>query len=376
MQGEFRQLAFQEGPAKRLLIGEKHRLSLWAAHIVHLGLLLLLFAGALKILAGSNRYFSIKEGSDAQVYRDTVHFGFWMEPLQLPGLSFSIPLPRLYERTKVKEDFKLALDKFDVEYYPNSSAPSLFRSDVRILRGDKVERAASIEVNDPLDVDGTLIYQSSFGYDGLNSAHFEVTLPGEKDRLDVVAPYRKRVHLLNTGWDLEVTDFYPDATMSTPGHLINQSGDLKNPAIRVKFFQHGVERSQTWFVYAVPDIQMAKVPGLKLIGQTVDPIAYTVLQANHDAGVPFAALGAFLVVFGTFSAFYLFYRKAWILVEPLPDGGSRVQLAGFVRRNKLVFKKVFDKLQQRVAERLGAGAVQAAGGGVVPGNGPQRPQPS
>ena len=376
LQGEFPRLAFQEGPAKRLLIGERHRLSLWAAHIVHVGLLLLLLAGAMKVLAGSNRYFSIKEGESAHVWRETVHFGFWMEPLQLPGLNFSLPLPRLYERTKVKEDFSLALDKFNVEYYPNSAAPKLFRSDVRILRGEKVERAASIEVNDPLDVDGTMIYQSSFGYDGLNSAHFELTLPGEKDRLDVVAPFKKRTPLLNTGWAVEVTDFYPDATMAGPGKLINQSGDLKNPAIRVKFFQHGVERAHTWFVYAVPDIQMTKIAGLKLVGRTVDPIAYTVLQANHDAGVPFAALGAALVVFGTFSAFYLFYRKAWVLVEPLPNGGSRVQLAGFVRRNKIVFKRVFDKLQAKVGERLGREAVQAAGAGVVSNGGQEPPSGS
>jgi cytochrome c biogenesis protein len=372
LQGEFKQLASQDGPNKRLLIGERHRLSLWAAHIVHVGLLLLLLAGAMKVLAGSNRYFTIKEGGTTQVWRDTVHFGFWMEPLILPGVNLNISLPRLYERVKVKEAFQLALDKFNVEYYPDSTAPKLFRSDVRVMRGDVAEKSASIEVNDPLDVDGTLIYQSSWGYDGLNYAHFHLTLPGQKNELDVIAPYRKRQALLNTGWSLEVTDFYPDATMSTPGHLVNLSGDLKNPAIRVKFFQHGIERSHTWFVYAVPDIQMAKVPGIKLIGQTVDPIAYTVLQANHDAGVPFAALGAALVVFGTFSAFYLFYRKAWVLVEPLPNGGSRVQLAGFVRRNKFVFARVFDRLQAQVAERLGVKSIQVDGDGMKPpATGPQ-----
>jgi cytochrome c biogenesis protein len=356
LQGEFPRLVFQEGPAKRVLIGERHRLSLWAAHIVHLGLLLLLFAGALKVLAGSNRYFMIKEGDTAQVWRDTVRFGLWMEPLQLPGLSFGIPLPRLYERVKVEENFKLTLDKFDVEYYEGSTAPKLFRSDVKIMRGDQIERSASIEVNDPLNVDGTLLYQSSWGYDGLYFAHFELALPGEKDHLEVVAPYRQRLALLNTGWELEVDDFYPDATMAGPGKLVNQSGDLKNPAIRVKFFQHGKERAHTWFVYAVPDIQMTKIKGLELRGSTVDPIPYTVLQANHDAGIPFAMAGAMLVVFGTFSAFYLFYRKAWVLVEPLPDGGSRVQLAGFVRRNKIVFKRVFERLQGRLAERLGQAA--------------------
>jgi cytochrome c biogenesis protein len=352
LQPDFPGLVSQEGPNKRMIIGERHRVSLWAAHIVHVGLLLLLLAGAMKILLGSNRYFPIKEGDKAEVLRDTARFGLWLEPLSLPGLKWQPLLPRLYERTRVKEDFELALDKFEVQYYPGSAAPSLFRSDLKILRGGKVERSLSVKVNEPISVDGTDLYQSGWGYDGLYSAHFELALPGQADRLEVVAPFQKRVDLLKTGWSLEVTEFFPDATMAGPGKLVNQSPDLKNPAIRVKFFKGGVERTHTWFVYANPDIQMAKVPGLKLYGKTVDPIPYTVLQANHDPGVLVAALGALLVVFGTFTAFYMSYRKAWVLVEPREGGGSRVQLSGFVRRNKMNFKRLFSRLQQRVSAGL------------------------
>ena len=116
--------------------------------------------------------------------------------------------------------------------------------------------------------------------------------------------------------------------------------------------KHGVERAHTWFVYAMPDIQMSKVPGLKLKGKTVDPIAYTVLEANYDPGLWFAIFGSFFVVLGVFSAFYLFHRKAWVAVEPLPEGGSRITLAGFVRRNKIAFKRVFDRLSEGVDQAL------------------------
>jgi cytochrome c biogenesis protein len=355
LQTEFPRLAQKDGPAKRLLVGEKHFISLWAAHIVHLGLLLCLLAGVLKILFGSNEYVAIKEGERASIPVQQVRWGLFVDRLSLPG-GVSLPLPYLYQRTPAKADFEVSLDKFVVEYYPNSAAPSLFRSDVAVLRGGKAERKASILVNEPLSQDGVMLYQSSYGYDGLYSAHFEVSLPGEKDRLDVRAPYQQKIDLLGTGWQVEVTDFYPNAEMAGPGKLVNASGELQNPAIRVRFWQHGKERAHTWYVYAAPDIQMAKVPGLKLVGKTVDPVAYTVLQANADPGIYIAFAGALLVTLGVFAAFYLFYRKAWVLVEPLPGGGSRVTLAGFVRRNKVGFRRVFEKL----SKGMGAGLDQAA----------------
>jgi len=352
LQTQFPRLAQQDGPAKRLLVGEKHFISLWAAHIVHLGLLLCLLAGVLKILFGSNEYVAIKEGERASIKVEQVRWGFFVDKLALPG-GLSLPLPYIYKRVPGKADFEVSLDKFDVQYYPDTSAPSLFRSDVVILRDGKPERKASILVNEPLSQDGIMLYQSSYGYDGLYSAHFEVSLPGEKDRLDVRAPYQQKIDLLGTGWQLEVTDFYPDAEMAGPGKLVNGSSDLRNPAIHVRFWRNGVEKTHTWYVYSAPDIQMAKVKGLKLVGKTVDPIAFTVLQANADPGIYFALLGALLVVLGVFSAFYLFYRKAWVLVEPLDGGGSRVTLAGFVRRNKIGFRRVFERLGNDMEKALG-----------------------
>ncbi|MGH7443206.1 MAG: cytochrome c biogenesis protein ResB, partial [bacterium] len=360
LQTEFPRLAQKDGPRRRLLVGEKHFLSLWAAHIVHLGLLLLLFGGVVKILFGSTQQVAVTEGHQAAVPIEQVRWNPRVDWLPLPFGDLKVPLPLLYERVMGQAPFQIFLDHFEVRYYPGTNNPSLYRSDVKIVQNGAVQKAASIKVNSPLDMGGgLLLYQASWGYDGLYSAQFKIQLPGHKDQLEVRAPYHERIKLLNTGWDLEVMDFYPDAGMASPGHLDNQSDDLNNPAIQVQFWQHGVARTLTWFVYAMPDIQMAKVPGLKLYGETVDPTPFTVLQANLDPSVPFAAVGACLVLFGVFSAFYLFYRKAWVLVEPLEGGGSRVTLAGFVRRNKFAFQRVFSRLSASVDSGLAEPAVSS-----------------
>lgn len=354
LQSEFSRLAHKSGPKRRVVVGERNFLSLWAAHIVHLGLLLLLTAGVAKVLFGSNRQVIIKEGETASVPVDGIRWGFWVDHVKLGDLT--LPLPRFYQHTVKNAPFQLGLEHFEVRYYPSTGAPSLFRSDLRVYKNGEVDKVASVKVNDPLEQNGLMIYQASWGYDGLYSANFTVTLPGYKDALEVHAPYQQRIKLLNTGWELEVTDFYPTAAMASPGKLMNDGDQLNNPAIHVRFWQHGKEQAYTWFVYSMPDIQMSKVRGLTLKGKTVDPIAYTVLEANYDPGLWFAILGSACVVLGVFSAFYLFHRKAWVAVEPLPDGaGSRVTLAGFVRRNKIAFKRVFDRLSDGVDKALAEG---------------------
>jgi cytochrome c biogenesis protein len=359
LQTEFRRLAQKDGPSTRVLVGERHVLSLWSAHIVHLGLLLLLLAGVLKVLFGATEYVMIKEGEEASIPAQKLSWGLFFEPVRIPGTLTEVKLPFIYKREDGQAPFKLHLDRFEVRYYKDSAAPSLFRSDLRILKEGLVDRVVSVKVNEPAEQDGYMLYQSSFGYEGLYSAAFELQLPGEKDALDVRAPFKRRIQLLDTKWELEVTDFYPDADMAGPGKLVNRSGDLKNPAIRVQFWKGGVEQSHTWFVYPLPDIQMAKVKGLRLLGKTVDPVPFSVLQANIDPGVPFALLGSLLVLTGVFTAFYLFYRKAWVAVEPLPGGGCRITLAGFVRRNKAGFRRVFERLAGSLDQQLAAGPASA-----------------
>jgi cytochrome c biogenesis protein ResB len=176
----------------------------------------------------------------------------------------------------------------------------------------------------------------------------DVHLPGIKDTFQVTAPHKKRFALLDTGWELEVVDFYPEADMGKPGQIVQTGVQLNNPAIRMKFYHHGVQKAFFWFVFAYPGIQMSKVPGLTVLGKTLDPIAFTVLQANHDPGVDLAFGGALVLLLGVFASFYMFYRKFWVLVSPRQGGGTSVKVVGVSKRNKLSFKRIFETLTQEL----------------------------
>ena len=334
------------------VIGEKNWPAVWGAYIVHLGLLFLLLAGALKLTFGYTKYMYILEGTKVYIPGEEVRFGLWMDDIELPWIHKSLPLPRFLLRTPSHHMVELQLDHFELQYYPKTSQPSLFRSDMQVLEAGKEPKKVQVLVNEPLHVGSDIIYQSSYGYQGLNAAEIDVRLPGSPDVFQVTAPYKKRFKLLDSGWELEITDFYPEADMASPGKLVLVSNQLNNPAVRLKFFQHGKERAHFWYVYAFPQIQMSKVPGLEVRGKTVDPVAFTVLQLLHDPGIPWALAGALTVLLGLFVSFYLSWQKMWFVTTP-EGAGCRVRLVGQCKHNKLSFKRKFEKMAAHFEQKLG-----------------------
>lgn len=59
--------------------------------------------------------------------------------------------------------FSLYLDKFSVEYYPQSHTIKKYKASISIIDGNKLEKKGIIEVNQPLSYKGYKIYQ--YGYD-------------------------------------------------------------------------------------------------------------------------------------------------------------------------------------------------------------------
>ncbi|MES2201990.1 MAG: cytochrome c biogenesis protein ResB [candidate division FCPU426 bacterium] len=348
LEGSLARCQDAQGKNGRVLAAEKHTLSLWGAYIVHAGLFMLIGAGFLRVMFGYSKYMYVLEGSKAFIPREEVQFGLWIDPLPVPKTSWTLPLPRFYQRVPSHSMTEILLDKFDVQYYPGTAMPSLFRSDVKIVEGGAVIKAASLKVNEPLTVGAVTLYQSSYGYQGLNSADLELRLPGSKDVFQVTAPYRKRFKLLDSGWEMEITDFYPEADMAKPGEIVQTGAQLNNPAIRVKFFKKGVQKAWFWYVYAYPSIQMSKVPGLEIKGKTLDPVAFTVLQAAHDPGEWLALSGALVLLLGVFASFYLFYRKFWVVVSPREGGGSLIRVVGNSKRNKMGFRKMFEGVSSQI----------------------------
>ncbi len=341
----FRNLREISGTQSTAVWGEKNFLSLWGAYIVHLGLMLLLLGGGMRVLFGYTKYMMIHEGGDAQVPMERIRFHPHFSHIYLPGSDTRLPFFSLFERGQDWQDYTLHLNSFDLDYYKGSSVPKMYRSNIRVVGPDGNTLAtAAVEVNHPFTYRGVRFYQASYGYDGARAVHMNIELPGDKSVYEVWAPYQKLFPLLKTGWSLKVTNFFPDATMGAPGQIVQEGAELKNPAIKLEFYHHGVLKSNYWTFFAFPEINESKVKGLAVQGLSVDPIAYTVLQVDRDPSVPFALAGALIILAGLVLSFYFFYKKLWIIVGPAGEGGSRVEIVGVCKRNKLSFKSQFQAL--------------------------------
>ena len=81
----------------------------------------------------------------------------------------------------------------------------------------------------------------------------------------------------------------------------------------------------------------------------------TILDVNHDPGVPVVYFGCVLIMIGLFTALFGSHRKIWIKIEP-----GRISMGGTVNRNRQSFENEFGKLSAELEKTL---ADKSNGGG-------------
>ncbi len=117
-----------------------------------------------------------------------------------------------------------------------------------------------------------------------------------------------------------------------------------------RFLQYAVE--------SLPAMQRYGAPAyLQLLG--FDQRQATGLEVARSPGKPVVYLGFALLVAGIVLMFYVAHRRAWCLLQPHPDGGCRVLLAGSAQRDPVgsreAFLRLADDLQTSLPGHRSAG---------------------
>jgi len=210
---------------------------------------------------------------------------------------------------------RIALDRFGYRIDPIETKsgtvyqPIDYVSNVRVTSADGATRAETIRVNHPIDIDGTLVYQATYG--------FAVTLALTKDGKPVAGPPGRALQ--------EGDGFVVDGTTR---------------AIRYRQFVGTIDRKTGG---AAPDPR-ANDPGVVLdvfdgdqplgsevvpfggkldlgAGYRVEPLRYTLysgLQYRYDPGIPLVGIGAFVLLAGLCISFYLLPARLYVRVDPAP----------------------------------------------------------
>jgi cytochrome c biogenesis protein len=203
---------------------------------------------------------------------------------------------------------QIALDRFNYRFDPIHTKAGLvyqpvdYVSHVRYVGKDGVMRNATIRVNHPLDIDGTLYYQAAYGYgvqflltkDGLPASFSPASLLKEGEAFPV-----------GGGRELEYDQFVGTVDPKTG----RPSADPRpnNPAVVVRMIEGGT----------------AVASGLIPIGSSIDlgggyrlsvPAfrIYSGLQYRYDPGMGLVATGAFVLLTGLCIAFYFLPARLYV----------------------------------------------------------------
>ncbi len=80
------------------------------------------------------------------------------------NMMVEIPEGKTMSLTQQGVPFDIRLDRFTIDYYPDSHAVRQYRSDVVLTRAGQELRRGSLEVNEPLSHEGAKIFQMSYGW--------------------------------------------------------------------------------------------------------------------------------------------------------------------------------------------------------------------
>lgn len=257
--------------------------------------------------------------------------GFSGETAVLTGQAVEIPQTHAV----------LRLDGFSYKIAPIMTKggmvyqPIDYVSHVTVTGNDGVARHETVRVNHPIDVDGTLYYQSSYGF-GMRFAFTHRGLPVaslsertlfEGDSIDV------------PGTQTSVTYVRFAPTVDKQSGLPSADPRVSDPAAIVGVTQAGNPLGQA----VVPLRTWVDLgDGWRVVPQQY--VMYSGFQYRYDPGIPLVGIGAFVLVAGLIISFYFVPARLYVRVDEAGPQRSRVGIAATTVKGYDVFEDEFARL--------------------------------
>lgn len=215
--------------------------------------------------------------------------------------------------------------------------PIDYVSHVTVTGKDGIPAARTIRVNHPIDVNGTLFYQSSYGFAlAFDVSHAGVRVPALSNRL--YAP-GDAMTLPGTQRTIEVAQFIPTIDRQTgrpsPDPRVN------DPAVALQVEDAG----QVAGAALVPMRTWIDVGG----GWRITPSRYVLvsgLQYRYDPGVALVGIGAFVLLAGLVISFYLLPARLFVRMDPIASDPQawNVGIAAMTVKGYDIFESQFNDL--------------------------------
>jgi len=299
---------------KVYFIARKRTLGRFGSDVVHLGLLVILAGGIFSGLGGFKKNLTISEG----------------QVLSVPGA-----------------DFKIKLDKFETEFYPNGSVRD-WKSTLTVVEEGTSSQTKTIEVNHPLSYKGYVFYQSSYGWDWKNPI-LEIWVKKRSDASfleKIETKIGEKILIQDENIHVSVMNFIPDFVINEKNEMTTRSLQPNNPAAFIQGWKEDEQILSGWIFAQFPDfarIHSAKETDLQFELKNFKTSQFSVIQAAKDPGVTFIWIGSAFLMAGLMLAFYWPSREIKMILEE-SDGKTEIIAGGLASKSREVFRTEFEKI--------------------------------
>ncbi|HZZ63855.1 MAG TPA: cytochrome c biogenesis protein ResB [Candidatus Baltobacteraceae bacterium] len=199
-----------------------------------------------------------------------------------------------------------------------------------------------IRVNHPIDIGGTLFYQSSYGF----ALRFLVRHTGVRDAALSSKTYvvGDTITLPGSQREIAVAQFIP--TVDRQSGQPSSDPRVTNPAVALQVTEGG----QNAGAALVPLNTWIDVGD----GWRITPSSYVMvsgLQYRYDPGVALVGIGAFVLLAGLVISFYFLPARLFVRITPAPRG-TTVEVAATTVKGYDIFEKEFNELLQEFERAL------------------------
>jgi cytochrome c biogenesis protein len=212
--------------------------------------------------------------------------------------------------------------------------PIDYVSDVTVVGKDGIPRHATIRVNQPLNLDGTLYYQATYGY----GVTFSLTKDGVPVPGAPAEPLKEGqgFQVADTARSIQYTRFV--ATIDPRTHQPGIDPRPHNPGVVLTAYD-GDEPIGDVLVPLGRSVDLGS--GYKLTPSHY--VMYSGLQYRYDPGIPLVAIGAFVLLSGLCISLYLLPARLYVRITG--SGHTwRVGLAATTVKGYDIFEEQFRSL--------------------------------
>jgi cytochrome c biogenesis protein len=213
--------------------------------------------------------------------------------------------------------------------------PIDYVSNVTVVGKNGVPKNELIRVNHPIDIDGTLFYQNSYGF----ALKFLVSHGGTRDAAlsDKVYLTGDAITLPGSQRQIQIAQFVPTVDRQTG--VASADPRVNDPAVALDVSEAG----QTAGGALVPLKTWIDVGD----GWRITPEQYIMvsgLQYRYDPGVALVGIGAFVLLAGLVISFYFLPARLFVRVDPVQQGVCNVGLAATTVKGYDIFETQFNEL--------------------------------